>query len=178
MKIELPEALVLDCTVTVPWYLTDEASELSEALFHALGSRRLVVPVLWRLEFVSAMRAAFRRGRVPARRFERVMRQAAQLPLQQDPLQLDVHDIASGCDEYGLTPYDLVYLALARHLRLPLATFDGALVRACHKAGIRVLTQADRIAEPGEPYAAVSPGAAAPAITVEELIEWKRERRR
>ena len=60
MSIVLPEALVLDCTVTVPWYLTDESSELSEALFHALDSHRLVVPVLWRLEFVSAMRAAFR----------------------------------------------------------------------------------------------------------------------
>ena len=48
-----------------------------------------------------------------------------------------------------------MYLALARHLRLPLATFDGALVRACRKAGIPVLTQADRIAEPGEPYGAV-----------------------
>ena len=97
MSIVLPEALVLDCTVTVPWYLTDESSELSEALFHALDSHRLVVPVLWRLEFVSAMRAAFRRGRVPAARFDLVMRQAAQLPLQQDPLQLDVADIALGC---------------------------------------------------------------------------------
>ena len=48
MSIVLPEALVLDCTVTVPWYLTDESSELSEALFHALDSHRLVVPVLGR----------------------------------------------------------------------------------------------------------------------------------
>ena len=149
----LPDALVLDCTVTVPWYLTDEASPLSEALFHALGRHTLVVPVLWRLEFVSAMRAAFKRGRIPPERHGAILSQAARLPLQQDALTLDVAEVGQGCAEFDLTPYDYVYLAVARHRRLPLATFDGALVRACRLAGVEVLTQADRIAEPGAGYA-------------------------
>ena len=148
----LPEALVLDCTVTIPWYLTDEASTLSESLFHALGRHTLVVPVLWRLEFVSAMRAAFRRGRIPNERHGAILSQAARLPLVQDPLALDVAEIGLGCTEFDLTPYDFVYLALARQRRLPLATFDGALVRACRLAGVEVLTESDRIAEPGLVY--------------------------
>jgi predicted nucleic acid-binding protein len=150
----LPEALVLDCTVTIPWYLTDEASPLSESLFHALGRHTLVVPVLWRLEFVSAMRAAVRRGRIPSVRHGAILSMAARLPLQQDALALDVAEIGQGCAEFDLTPYDYVYLALARQRRLPLATFDGALVRACRLAGVEVMTQADRIAEPGLAYPA------------------------
>jgi predicted nucleic acid-binding protein len=149
----LPEALVLDCTVTIPWYLTDEASPLSESLFHALGRHTLVVPVLWRLEFVSAMRAAVRRGRIPPSAMAHPVA-GARLPLQQDALALDVAEIGQGCAEFDLTPYDYVYLALARQRRLPLATFDGALVRACRLAGVEVMTQADRIAEPGLAYPA------------------------
>jgi len=151
--IALPQALVLDCTVTIPWYLTDEASPLSEALFLALGRTTQVVPVLWRLEFVSAMRAAFKRGRIPRERLGPILSQAARLPLVQDPLALDVSEIGLGCAEFELTPYDYVYLAVARQRGLPLATFDGALVRACERAGVAVVTQADRIAEPGASYA-------------------------
>lgn len=147
----IPPTLVLDCTVTVPWYLTDEASPLSEALFHALGQRTLIVPVLWRLEFVSAMRAADRRGRIPAGRLPDIYAQAARLPIQQDPLALDVAAVARGCEQYELTPYDFVYLAVAQARGLPLATFDGALVRACRRAGVPVVTDEDRIEEPGGP---------------------------
>ena len=146
--IHLPNALVLDCTVTVPWYLTDEASALSEALFLALGQRTMVVPVLWRLEFVSAIRSAIRRGRIPQERQAAILSQAARLPMHQDSLALDVAELGRGCAEFEVTPYDYVYLALARQRGLPLATFDAALVRACHRAGVEVLTQADRIAEP------------------------------
>lgn len=150
----LPPALVLDCTVTVPWYLTDEASPLSETLFDAQDRCTLVVPVLWRLEFVSAMRAAFRRGRIPADRMAAIFSQAARLPLLQDPLALDVAAIAEGCAAYDLTPYDLVYLAVARERALPLATFDAALLRACRKAGVAVLTDDTRVAEPAAGYRA------------------------
>ena len=162
---KLPPALVLDCTVTVPWYLNDESSPLSEALFHAIGELTLVVPVLWRLEFVSAMRAAHRRGRIPEERMRLIFAQAARLPLTQDPLALDVADVARGCDEYALTPYDFVYLAVAQARRLPLATFDGALVRACRRAGVPVVTDESRIAEPGEPYLLPRPAANAPIST-------------
>ena len=148
--IKLPATLVLDCTVCVPWYLTDEASELTETLFAALGRTTFVVPVLWRLEFISAMRAAFRRGCIPSERLPTIFAQAVELPLQQEALLLDVAQIAAGCEEYALTPYDYVYLAVARARDVPLATFDGALLRACARAGVSVLTERNRIAEPGQ----------------------------
>jgi predicted nucleic acid-binding protein len=161
--LPIPPLLVLDCTVTVPWYLTDEANGLTERLFAGLGQTTYIVPVLWRLEFISAMRAAHRRGRIPPERLAAIFEQAGQLPLTQEHLMLDVVQVATGCERFGLTPYDFVYLALARAHAVPLATMDGALIRACRQAGVQVLTEPPAIAESAAAYRARAPrlGAAA-----------------
>ena len=64
-------------------------------------------------------------------------------------LALDVAAVADGCARYDLTPYDYVYLAVARERGVPLATFDAALLRACAKAGVPALTDPDRVIDPG-----------------------------
>ncbi|MFN7552756.1 MAG: type II toxin-antitoxin system VapC family toxin [Pseudomonadota bacterium] len=151
---QIPSLLVLDCTVTVPWYLTDEANALTERLFTGLGRSTYIVPVLWRLEFISAMRAAHRRGRIPSERLAAIFAQAGKLPLTQEHLTLDVAQVATGCERFGLTPYDYVYLALARAHGAPLATMDGALVRACQQAGVPVVTDPPALAEPVAAYRA------------------------
>lgn len=150
----VPPLLVLDCTVTVPWYLTDEANTLTERLFTGLGQSTYIVPVLWRLEFISAMRAAHRRGRIPPERLAAIFEQAGKLPLTQEHLTLDVVQVATGCERFGLTPYDYVYLALARAHAAPLATMDGALIRACQQAGVPVVTEPPAVAEPAAAYRA------------------------
>jgi predicted nucleic acid-binding protein len=150
----LPPTLVLDCTVTVPWYLTDEANGLTERLFVGLGQSNYIVPVLWRLEFISAMRAAHRRGRIPSSRLPAIFEQAGKLPLTQEHLTLDVVQVATGCERHGLTPYDYVYLALARAHSAPLATMDAALIRACQQAGVPVITEPPAVAEPAAAYRA------------------------
>lgn len=150
----LPPLLVLDCTVTVPWYLTDEANALTERLFTGLGQSTYIVPVLWRLEFISAMRAAHRRGRIPSERLPAIFAQAGLLPLTQEHLTLDVVQVATGCERFGLTPYDYVYLALARAHAAPLATMDGALIRACQQAGVPVITEPHGVAEPAASWRA------------------------
>jgi predicted nucleic acid-binding protein len=144
----IPPLVVLDCTITVPWYLTDEANALSELLFEGLGRSTYLVPVLWRLEFISAMRAAHRRGRIPSDRVAAIFDQVGRLPLRQQHLMLDVLDIAEGCERFGLTPYDYVYLALAREHAAPLATMDMTLIRACQQAGVPVLTDPTQALEP------------------------------
>lgn len=153
----IPPLVVLDCTVTVPWYLTDEANALTERLFTGLGQSTYIVPVLWRLEFISAMRAAHRRGRIPSERLPAIFAQAGLLPLTQEHLTLDVVQVATGCERFGLTPYDYVYLALARAHSAPLATMDTALIRACRQAGIEVLTEPPSVAEPAAAYRARAP---------------------
>jgi predicted nucleic acid-binding protein len=150
----IPPLLVLDCTVTVPWYLTDEANALTERLFTGLGQSTYIVPVLWRLEFISAMRAAHRRGRIPPERLAAIFEQAGKLPLTQEHLTLDVVQVATGCERFGLTPYDYVYLALARAHAAPLATMDGTLIRACQQAGVPVVTEPPAVAEPAAAYRA------------------------
>jgi predicted nucleic acid-binding protein len=148
----IPQLVVLDCTITVPWYLTDEANALSELLFEGLGRSTYLVPVLWRLEFISAMRAAHRRERIPSDRLAAIFDQVGRLPLRQQHLMLDVLDIAEGCERFGLTPYDYVYLALAREHAAPLATMDAALIRACRQAGVPVLTDGTQALEPASGY--------------------------
>jgi hypothetical protein len=40
------------------------------------------------------------------------------------------------CERFGLTLYDAAYLELAQRLRLPLATLDGALIRAAQTESV------------------------------------------
>jgi predicted nucleic acid-binding protein len=62
----LPDAFVIDCSVCVPWYLEDEASEFCDQLGLALHRAEAWVPALWRLEIVSAVIGAERRKRMNA----------------------------------------------------------------------------------------------------------------
>jgi predicted nucleic acid-binding protein len=60
----LPGAFVIDCSVCVPWYIEDEASEFCAQLAGVLGRAEIWVPSLWRPELVSALVNAGRRRRM------------------------------------------------------------------------------------------------------------------
>jgi len=53
-----------------------------------------------------------------------------------DRILTDVHRLAV---TYRLTSYDAAYLELALRRKLPLATLDEDLVRACKMAGVDVI---------------------------------------
>ena len=57
----LPDAFVIDCSVCLPWYLRDEASQFCDQLGLALHRSEVWVPSLWRPELVSAVVNAERR---------------------------------------------------------------------------------------------------------------------
>jgi predicted nucleic acid-binding protein len=91
-----------------------------------------VVPAHWRLEVGNALLMAERRGRIRAARVDAVWRLLAALPIEMDA-ETNARaweSAAALARQHGLTLYDAAYLELAGRRALPLATFDGALLRA------------------------------------------------
>ena len=162
----LPPELVIDCSIALAWYAEDERTALTEQLMHAFGDVTYYAPALWRLEFVNAMMNAARRGRMSRERLDAALREASMLPIIFEPLNLSVAEVGRRAREHALTPYDLVYFELARLRGIPLATRDRALVAACRRDGVGLITDLDDAEEPRAAYrAALSPAAPKPART-------------
>ena len=138
--VYLPDAFVIDCSVCVPWYLRDEASQFCDQLGLAVHRSEVWVPSLWRPELVSAVVNAERRKRMTGEQRRAVVANADGLPLRIDhemPSVLELNELAAG---HTLTPYDAVYFELARRRKLPLATLDAALVKAARAAKLALIT--------------------------------------
>jgi predicted nucleic acid-binding protein len=117
----LPDAFVIDCSVCVPWYLRDEASQFCDQLGLAVHRSEVWVPSLWRPELVSAVVNAERRRRMTGEQRRAVLANADGLPLRIDhemPSVLELNELAAG---HTLTPYDAVYFELAPPLKPGLA---------------------------------------------------------
>jgi len=138
--VYLPDAFVIDCSVCVPWYLRDEASQFCDQLGLAVHRSEAWVPSLWRAELVSAMVNAERRKRMSGEQRRAVLANADGLPLRIDyemPSIVELSELAAG---HALTPYDAVYFELARRRKLPLATLHAALVKAARAAKLPLIT--------------------------------------
>lgn len=125
--------IVVDCSVAAAWLLGED--DAAEALIIAGAVGGIHVPALWHLELANVLLVALKRERLTAAEAREAERLAAALPVITDPAQPDLGTLFALGREYGLTAYDAAYLELALRLRLPLATFDAALVRAARKAG-------------------------------------------
>jgi predicted nucleic acid-binding protein len=136
----LPNAFVIDCSVCLPWYLADEASDFCDQLGLALHRSEVWVPSLWRPELVSAVVNAQRRKRITQERRSEVLKNANALPLRIDHEMPSVIELNELSASHELTPYDAVYFELARRRKLPLATLDAALIKAARAAKLALLT--------------------------------------
>ena len=136
----LPPVVVVDCSVSLAWYLEGERTDFTDSLLEAMPSMELWVPALWTLEFANALFAAQRRRRLDTATREMIVDQATRLPFNIDPYVMPLRLAAELAARYELTPYDAAYLELARRRKLPLATLDAALVSAARTAGISLVT--------------------------------------
>lgn len=132
---------VLDCSIAVAWCFEDEADPAVDGLLDDLKIQGAVVPALWPLEVGNVLLQAERRGRITMATVDARLAAFAKLPITMDTtswhrLQAAMLAVAR---LHRLTAYDAAYLELAIRARLPLATRDGALVRACDSAGVVVL---------------------------------------
>ncbi|MDQ1323308.1 MAG: hypothetical protein QG587_643 [Chloroflexota bacterium] len=132
---------VVDASVALAWCLDDERSTAANAILERLASDPAIVPAIWPFEVANGLRAAERRGRitmVDALRSALVLRT---LPIEIEPA--DVATILDGCAAIArrldLSVYDAAYVSLAIARRLPLATADERVRRACTVAGVEVI---------------------------------------
>ncbi|MGH8306683.1 MAG: type II toxin-antitoxin system VapC family toxin [Gammaproteobacteria bacterium] len=134
-------ALVLDCSLTLAWYLEDERTDFTEAVLDELGRSEVWLPALWMLEFPNALIVAVKRGRISDGWRCDVLQRATLLPLKVDAEQVPLERISNIATRFNITTYDAAYLELAMRRKLKLATLDKALVTAANSANHPVLTE-------------------------------------
>ena len=132
---------VLDASITLQWFLEDEANrEYSLAVLASLSEKRALVPMLWFYEVGNGLVMAYRRKRITFDQIEGFLARLKALPIdaaQQFPSEiLELPAIAKAHD---LTNYDAAYLALAMGFQLPLATNDSLLRKASAAGGVKLL---------------------------------------
>jgi predicted nucleic acid-binding protein len=132
-------SVVIDNSIALAWTLIDERSDVADGILDRVMQEGGHVPFIFRAEFANGLTMAVRRNRI-----DRNSR--AEALAFMDALNL-VHDFDGRermrpaielADAHGLTVYDAIYLDLAQHRRLPLATFDKKLIAATHHAGVRL----------------------------------------
>ena len=132
-------AFVLDASVTCAWFFADEMTPTLDALLQRATETETYVPALWRCEVLNTFVQASRRGLITDEQVVQFWSQLEGLMIRTPAYEPPANEIVAICAQYQLTAYDACYLALARWLKLPLATLDDALAKAAKSEGIVVL---------------------------------------
>jgi predicted nucleic acid-binding protein len=117
--------------LALPWFLEDETGrQYGLSVLASLSTKRAVVPILWFYEVAKGLLMAYRRKRITLDQIDGFLTRLKALPIdaaQQVPTE--VLELPTIAQKHSLTNYDAAYLALAMHLRLPLATTTDADLR-------------------------------------------------
>jgi predicted nucleic acid-binding protein len=133
-------AVVLDVSVAVAWFFSDEHAAVAGQLLDAVARDGAYVPALFRWEIQSALFSAERAARIAPDDVDAALAALRDLPIV---VESAGERVFAGSElrlarHFDLTPYDAAYLALAADRRVPLATFDAALTRAARELGLDV----------------------------------------
>lgn len=98
-------------------------------LARAHSGEHLFVPAHWPAEILNGLTRATRRGRIDAAGVDRFLAFFPSLNIFVDDRSMSEQWTAAVplTRLYQLSGYDALYLSLAKHLDLPLVTFDGRL---------------------------------------------------
>ncbi len=131
-------AFVLDCSVTLPWFLEDERTAFTDSLLFAAKRTQYWVPGIWCLEFPNALLVAERRRRIERLRRIEALDQVLKLQIRVDAEPVDLKRVSAVAEEHDLSTYDAAYLELALRQGLGLITLDRNLADAGSAAGVPV----------------------------------------
>lgn len=123
-------ALVLDCSVMLPWFLEDERSKFTDELLLAAKRTEYWVPGIWSLEFPNALLMAERKGRILRQRRLDALNQVLRLFVRVDNEPIDLTGISQLAERHQMTTYDAAYLELALRHGFGIATLDRRLAAA------------------------------------------------
>ena len=133
---------VVDASTVLAWCFPDEQDDLAQ---HVAGLFKrgdtAIAPSFWPHEVLNALLAGEKRKRISKQLVRAFLDDLALLPivLEQLPSKLVFERIQELSREHNLTSYDAAYLDLALDSKLPLATLDADLIRACRRARVRLV---------------------------------------
>lgn len=134
---------VLDASVALRWFLDASVPPYAERVKQLLiKGGRAAVPALWHLEMSNGLAVAERRSILDAASVDQALLTIEQIVSQRVDTSSSFvstrHALATARG-FQLSAYDAVYLDLARHEKLPLATLDERLRAAAAHAGVEIL---------------------------------------
>lgn len=131
---------VLDCSLTMTWCFSDEATSHTRSALKGLESSIALVPSLWPYEVGNILVVAQRRNRISRAQCETFLALLAQLPIEisSAPNLNSITHIVDIARDYGLSAYDAAYLELSLRHGVPIATLDKGLRKAAKAAGIEI----------------------------------------
>jgi predicted nucleic acid-binding protein len=137
-------AFVLDCSVTLPWFLEDERTAFTDSLLFAAKRTEYWVPGIWCLEFPNALLVAQRRRRIERLRRIEALDQIPKLHIRVDAEPVNLNSVSAVAEKHDLSTYDAAYLELALRQGLGLITLDRELADAASIEGIPVQSSGGR----------------------------------
>lgn len=131
-------AFVIDSSLAAAWCFPDERTDYTNAVLQSLTAPiEATAPHLWAYEIRNSVLMGMRRRRITKTAAQEFLDSLQDLPIRcTGPVSYDA--IFQLADSNGLTVYDAAYLDLAVRENLPLASLDGALVRAAARSGVAV----------------------------------------
>jgi predicted nucleic acid-binding protein len=133
---------VLDASVVLTWCFPDENAAMAQRVAEMFKhGDTAIAPSFWPHEVLNALLLGEKRKRISKELVRSFLDDLATLPvvLERCPAGIIFDRIQQLSREHGLTAYDAAYLDLALNSRLPLATLDEDLRRACKKTRVRSL---------------------------------------
>lgn len=134
---------VLDASVALRWFLDDLVPPYAERVKQLLiKGLELAVPALWHLEMSNGLAVAERRSILSAEDIDRALLDIEQIVSQRVDTGgnfVSTRQALATARAFKLSAYDAVYLDLARHEKLPLASLDERLRAATAHAGVELL---------------------------------------
>lgn len=136
---------VADASITLAWFVLDEATPYTASLRARLRTTTAVVPAIWAYEVINALTLARRRNRMTDAELEHALRLVDQLPIEIEAVAVGRVSgaVASLAAREHLTVYDAAYLEVAMRRGFALATLDARLRVAAERVGVPLTAPRD-----------------------------------
>jgi predicted nucleic acid-binding protein len=131
---------VVDASMALAWAMPDERSEAALQTLLDIRFDDIVVPSHFRAEVANGLKMGEPRriSHAEIAQFVQQLR-ALSIVVDHDGGEQVFERVLPIAREHNLTVYDALYLELAERRGLELASFDGDLVAAARKVGLKVL---------------------------------------
>jgi predicted nucleic acid-binding protein len=134
--------IVIDASVTLSWCFPDEQTPAAlQVLDRLKAGERALVPSFWPVEVLNVLLVGERKKRITQEQTRTFLDALLALNPAIDHAGLEhvTGKVQTISRDYGLTPYDALYIELAARAGCPLATLDAPQREAAQALGISCL---------------------------------------